>query len=127
MGPDHSHLEAVLDLIRDPEELWSPHGLRSLSLKDKYYGTGENYWRSPIWININYMVLQRLLVSVIHRSHSSFSPPKKYHSSFQASGARPAARPTPAKSARDLHTASAKLGGDSFQFLGGYRLCMGAV
>lgn len=63
MGPDHSHLEAVLDLIWDPEELWSPYGLRSLSLKDKYYGTGENYWRSPVWININYMVLQRLLVN----------------------------------------------------------------
>lgn len=61
MGPDHSHLEAVLDLIRNPEELWSPYGLRSLSPKDKYYGTDENYWRSPVWININYMVMQRLL------------------------------------------------------------------
>ena len=66
MGPDHSHLEAVLNLIRDPEELWSPYGLRSLSPKDKYYGTDENYWRSPVWININYMVMQRLLVSILH-------------------------------------------------------------
>lgn len=65
MGPDHSHLEAVLDLIRDPEELWSPYGLRSLSPKDKYYGKDENYWRSPVWININYMVMQRLLVSLL--------------------------------------------------------------
>ena len=63
MGPDHSHLGAVLDLIWNPEELWSPHGIRSLSLKDRYYGTDENYWRSPVWININYMVIQRLLVS----------------------------------------------------------------
>lgn len=66
MGPNHSYLEAVLDLIRDPEELWSPYGLRSLSRKDKYYGTDENYWRSPIWVNINYMVMQRLLVSTLH-------------------------------------------------------------
>ncbi len=65
MSPDHTHLEAVLKLIRDPEELWSAHGLRSLSLKDEYYGTGENYWRSPVWININYMALQRLLVSTL--------------------------------------------------------------
>lgn len=64
MSPEHPHLEAVLDLIRDPDELWSPYGLRSLSPKDKYYGTHENYWRSPIWININYMVMQRLLVSI---------------------------------------------------------------
>lgn len=79
MRPDHIHLEAVLDLIRDPEELWSPHGLRSLSPKDEYYGTDENYWRSPIWININYMALQRLLVSilrvilVVEECHSSFN------------------------------------------------------
>ncbi len=71
MGPNHSHLEAVLDLIRDPEELWSPYGLRSLSPKDKYYGTDENYWKSPVWININYMVMQRLLVSIL-RLHLSF-------------------------------------------------------
>ena len=60
LGPDHSHLGAVLDLIQDPEELWSNFGIRSLSRKDKYYGTEENYWRSPVWININYLVLQRL-------------------------------------------------------------------
>jgi len=64
IGPDHPHLEAVLDLIGDPDELWTPYGLRSLSLKDEFYGTDENYWRSPIWVNINYMVIQRLLVSI---------------------------------------------------------------
>jgi mannosyl-oligosaccharide glucosidase len=74
MGPDHSHLEAVLDLIRDPEELWSPYGLRSLSPKDKYYGTDENYWRGPVWININYMVMQRLLVSILRLDPSFFQP-----------------------------------------------------
>ena len=65
MDSDHSHLKAVLHLIRDPKELWSPHGIRSLSLKDKYYDTNENYWRSPVWININYMIVQELLVSVL--------------------------------------------------------------
>jgi mannosyl-oligosaccharide glucosidase len=60
---EHFHLGAVLNLIRNPEELWSPHGLRSLSLKDKYYGTDENYWRGPVWVPVNYMALQRLLVS----------------------------------------------------------------
>lgn len=74
MGPDHSHLEAVLDLIRNPEELWSPYGLRSLSPKDKYYGTDENYWRSPVWININYMVMQRLLVSLLRPDPFFFWP-----------------------------------------------------
>lgn len=83
IGPDHSHLEAVLDLIRDPEELWSPYGLRSLSLKDKYYGKDENYWRSPVWININYMVMQRLLVSLlVFLFFPLFRSPRNIISSF---------------------------------------------
>uniref|UniRef100_A0A060T494 Mannosyl-oligosaccharide glucosidase n=1 Tax=Blastobotrys adeninivorans TaxID=409370 RepID=A0A060T494_BLAAD len=50
----------LIKLIRDPEQLWSPYGIRSLSKSDEYYGTEEDYWRSPIWININYMVLESL-------------------------------------------------------------------
>ncbi|KAL8977710.1 MAG: hypothetical protein Q9205_006547 [Flavoplaca limonia] len=61
MVPNSPHLGAVLDLIHDPEELWSSFGIRSLSTKDKYYGTEEDYWRGPVWININYMILERLL------------------------------------------------------------------
>jgi mannosyl-oligosaccharide glucosidase len=62
---DHERLGDVLHLMRDPEQLWSNYGLRSLSKSDKYYGTEENYWRSPIWVNINYMALVQLLVSII--------------------------------------------------------------
>ncbi|CAG7918084.1 unnamed protein product [Penicillium olsonii] len=60
LGPDSPRLKAVLDLIGDPEELWSDYGIRSLSKKDKFYDTDENYWRSPVWININYLVLKNL-------------------------------------------------------------------
>ena len=56
-------LKAILDLIGDPEELWSDYGIRSLSRKDEAYGTDENYWKSPIWININYLIVKNLLVS----------------------------------------------------------------
>ena len=63
LNSTHPNLGAVLDLIQDPEELWSPYGLRSLSQRDDLYGTGENYWRGAVWVNINYMVLERLLVS----------------------------------------------------------------
>ena len=64
VGPDSPRLEAILDLIEDPEELWSDYGIRSLSKKDEFYGTAENYWRSPVWININYLVLKNLYVSL---------------------------------------------------------------
>ncbi|EAW08719.1 mannosyl-oligosaccharide glucosidase [Aspergillus clavatus NRRL 1] len=60
LGPDSPRLKAVLDLISDPEELWSDYGIRSLSKKDEFYGTAENYWRSPIWMPINYLVVKNL-------------------------------------------------------------------
>ena len=66
LGPDHEHLGAILDLIGDKEELWSPHGIRSLSKKDEYYGTAENYWRSPVWMPLNYLIVKNLLVSLDH-------------------------------------------------------------
>ncbi|KAI9865035.1 MAG: Processing alpha glucosidase I [Vezdaea acicularis] len=61
VGPDSPRLKAVLDLIENPEELWSEYGIRSLSKKDELYGTEENYWRSPVWVNMNYLVIWRLL------------------------------------------------------------------
>lgn len=62
---DHSDakLGHVLSLVGDKEELWSNHGIRSLSAKDELYGTAENYWRSPVWINMNYLIVKQLLVS----------------------------------------------------------------
>ncbi|KAF9782003.1 hypothetical protein IL306_011954 [Fusarium sp. DS 682] len=47
MKADDPNLGKILDLIGDEEHLWSPHGIRSLSKKDEFYATGENYWRSP--------------------------------------------------------------------------------
>ncbi|KAH0385804.1 glycoside hydrolase, partial [Aureobasidium melanogenum] len=61
LAPDHPHLGEVLDLISSPEHLWSPHGIRSLSQQDALYGTEENYWRSPVWLPINYLVVKELL------------------------------------------------------------------
>lgn len=62
LPPDSPRLKAVLDLMSDPEELWSDYGIRSLSKKHELYGTDENYWRSPVWINMNYLVMKNLLV-----------------------------------------------------------------
>ena len=56
-------LGKLLDLLGDEEELFSPHGIRSLSKKSEFYGTDENYWRSPVWININYLAVVQLRVS----------------------------------------------------------------
>lgn len=64
IDPTDHRTGAVLDMIRDADQLWSPYGIRSLSKQDRLYGTAEIYWRSPIWININYLILKQLLVSV---------------------------------------------------------------
>ncbi|KAL8643626.1 MAG: hypothetical protein Q9226_008232, partial [Calogaya cf. arnoldii] len=71
MDPTNPHLEAVLELIHDSEELWSPFGVRSLSAKDKYYGAEEDYWRGPVWININYMILELAQGGSRHQSKAS--------------------------------------------------------
>lgn len=60
MKPDNPKLGKILDLIGYEDELWSPHGIRSLSKQSEFYGTDENYWRSPVWININYMAVTQL-------------------------------------------------------------------
>ena len=55
-------LPKLLELVRDPARLWSAHGVRSLSKGDIWHGK-ENapgdapYWRGPIWVNLNYLLL----------------------------------------------------------------------
>jgi mannosyl-oligosaccharide glucosidase len=61
LPPDHASLPHILKLISSPTELWSDFGIRSLSAADEFYGTDENYWRSPIWVNMNYLILKNLL------------------------------------------------------------------
>ncbi|EFY89957.1 glucosidase I [Metarhizium acridum CQMa 102] len=60
LKPNDPKLGKILDLIADEEQLWSAHGIRSLSKQDEFYGTGENYWRGPIWMPMNYMVVKQL-------------------------------------------------------------------
>lgn len=54
------HVGATLDLISSPSELWSPYGIRSLSRSHPLYRQGEDYWRGPIWIQMNWLVLKAL-------------------------------------------------------------------
>ena len=65
LSADSSRLESILDIIENDKQLWSPHGLRSISKEDPFYREAnapgdEPYWRGPIWININYLTLSSL-------------------------------------------------------------------
>ena len=50
----------MLDLITSPDHLWSPHGIRSLSRSHPLFGKDENYWRGPIWVQMNWLALKSL-------------------------------------------------------------------
>jgi len=70
---DHDAAQVLLQLKFMKQHLLGPHGLRSLSQKDKFYNR-ENapgdapYWRGPIWMPINYLALRQLHR---YRAHSS--------------------------------------------------------
>jgi mannosyl-oligosaccharide glucosidase len=57
---DSDHLGSIIDMLHDPKHLWSPYGIRSLSASHPDFGQGENYWKGPIWIQMNYLVLKAL-------------------------------------------------------------------
>ncbi|XP_063074376.1 mannosyl-oligosaccharide glucosidase [Engraulis encrasicolus] len=65
LRPDSPKLEHLLRDMRDPERLWTPYGLRSLSRTDPIYMKRNTehdapYWRGAIWININYLAVRAL-------------------------------------------------------------------
>lgn len=60
LDPSSPQLGASIDLLTDPAQLWSAHGIRSLSPQDAFYGKDENYWRSPVWMNMNYLIATQL-------------------------------------------------------------------
>jgi hypothetical protein len=59
-------MDRVLAVLRDPEQLLSPYGVRSVSAQSVIYVPGfagrntNSNWRGPVWMPINYLVIEAL-------------------------------------------------------------------
>ncbi|KAG8941772.1 Processing alpha glucosidase I [Tulasnella sp. 424] len=70
LEPSSAHLKPILDLIQDPKHLWSNFGIRSLSASHELFGQGEDYWKGPIWMPMNYLAL-----SALHKKYAAEDGP----------------------------------------------------
>jgi len=65
--PDTAQSARIIEHLTSPAEFWTPYGIRSLSADSAIYEPGysesgwkNSNWRGPIWLPINYLLVQRL-------------------------------------------------------------------
>jgi hypothetical protein len=65
--PGEEQTERVVEHLTNAEEFWTPYGIRSLSADSEIYEPGHSEsgwknsnWRGPIWMPLNYLIVQRL-------------------------------------------------------------------
>ncbi len=82
-------LGAVLDCMEDPQQLWTEHGLRSMSKGDRFYNKRNSpgdapYWRAPIWINVNYLAIAALRHYAAIEGHQHQARSQRLYSRLRA-------------------------------------------
>lgn len=47
--------------ILNPQEFWAPYGIRTLSPDEPLYDPHHGYWRGPVWVISNYLIMHGLM------------------------------------------------------------------
>ena len=47
--------------LLNPTEFWSSHGVRTVSRDEPTYDPGKGYWRGPVWVVSNYILMHGLM------------------------------------------------------------------
>jgi putative isomerase len=47
--------------LLNPAEFWAPHGIRTLAAGEPLYDPDHGYWRGPVWVISNYLIMHGLL------------------------------------------------------------------
>jgi len=53
--------DRMIATLVDPAQFWSTHGVRTLSRDEQLYDPLQGYWRGPIWILSNYLMMHGLM------------------------------------------------------------------
>jgi len=66
-APDVGQAGRIIEHLANPAQFWTPYGIRSLSADSAIYDPGysesgwkNSNWRGPIWMPLNYLLVQRL-------------------------------------------------------------------
>ena len=52
--------EMIRAHVLNPHEFWSPNGIRTIAHTEPLYNPHSGYWRGPVWILSNYLVMHGL-------------------------------------------------------------------
>jgi putative isomerase len=66
--PDQARQTIARHLL-DSKEFWSPYGVRTLAADEPLYDPKSGYWRGPVWVISNYLLMHGL-INYGYRKHA---------------------------------------------------------
>jgi putative isomerase len=51
----------IQEHLLNPQEFWAPNGIRTLAPSEPLYNPASGYWRGPVWIISNYLMMHGLM------------------------------------------------------------------